>query len=86
MDSGYPTKRCICQKVGDKPYKPYRDLRLDTLVNLLKNLFLERGGWKEEERERNNNVWLPLVQPQLGTWPATQIRVLTGNQTSDPLV
>ena len=23
------------------------------------------------ERERNINVWLPLMQPPLGTWPAT---------------
>ena len=31
-------------------------------------LILEKG----EERERNINVWLPLVYPKLGTWPATQ--------------
>ena len=40
----------------------------------------------EKETERNINVWLPLVCPPLGTWPATQARALTGNQTSDPLV
>ena len=29
--------------------------------------------WKgEKERRRNINVWLPLVHPLLGTWPATQ--------------
>ena len=28
------------------------------------------GG--EEERERNISVWLPLVRPLLGAWPATQ--------------
>ena len=40
----------------------------------------------EKERERNINVWLPLVHPPLGTWPATQACVLTGNRTADPLV
>ena len=29
---------------------------------------------------------LPLSRPQLGTWPATQACVLTGNQTSNLLV
>ena len=29
-------------------------------------LFSERGEGREEERERNINVWLPLVHPQLG--------------------
>ena len=38
-------------------------------------LFLER----EEERERNIRVWLPLVRPLLGTWPATQTCALTGH-------
>ena len=47
-------------------------------------LFLERG--EEGEREGNINVWLPLVCPLLGTWPATQACALTGNQTSDPSV
>ena len=31
-------------------------------------LFLERG----EGRERNISVWLPLVHPLQGTWPANQ--------------
>ena len=31
-------------------------------------------------------MWLPLVHPQLGTWPATQACALTGNQTGDSLV
>ena len=46
--------------------------------------FRERGG-KEEEKERNIFVYdqLPLTHPQLGTWPATQANVLTGNRTSD---
>ena len=30
-------------------------------------LFPERGKGGEKERERNINVWLPLVHPQLGT-------------------
>ena len=29
---------------------------------------------REKERERNTNEWLPLVRPQLGTWPTTQAR------------
>ena len=32
-------------------------------------LFLEKG--REEERERNINVWLLIEHPLLGTWPAT---------------
>ena len=47
-------------------------------------LFRERG-W-EGERERNINVWLPLVHPLLGTWPTTQALCLTGNQNGNPLV
>ena len=35
-------------------------------------LFLDRGeGWVKE-RERNISVWLPLMHPQLRTWPATK--------------
>ena len=49
-------------------------------------LFLERGEEREKEQERNINVWLPLVHPQLGTWPATQTCSLTGNRTGDSLV
>ena len=48
-------------------------------------LFLEKGEGREKERERNN-VWLPLIRPQLGTWPITQACALTENRTSDPLV
>ena len=37
--------------------------------------------------ERNNGCyWLPLPGPQLGTWPATQVRGLTGNQIRNLLV
>ena len=48
-------------------------------------LFLERGEGREKEREINIRVWLPLMHPLLGTWPATQAYALTGNRTSNPL-
>ena len=41
-----------------------------SLVYFLKDfiyLFLERGEGREKERERNINVWLPLVRSPLGT-------------------
>ena len=38
---------------------------------------------REKERERNINVWLPLMCPPPGTWPTTQACSLTGNQTSN---
>ena len=46
-------------------------------------LFLDIGEGREKERERNINVWLPLIHPQKGTWPSTQARALTENQTRD---
>ena len=49
-------------------------------------LFIQRGQGRAKERERNINVWLPLMCPLLGIWPATQACALTGNQTSDHLV
>ena len=49
-------------------------------------LFLERGEGTDKERKRNISVWLPLMHPLLGTWPATQARALTENQTGDPLL
>ena len=45
-------------------------------------LFLEG----KRERERNINVWLPLLHPQLGSWPTTQACTLTGNRTGNPLL
>ena len=42
------------------------------------HLFLERWEGRGKERERNINQ-LPLVHPQLGTWPTTQAYALTGN-------
>ena len=41
---------------------------------------------KEKEREGNINMWLPLVCPSVGPWPAAQACAPTGNRTSDPLV
>ena len=49
-------------------------------------LFLGKEQGREKERERNINVWLPLVCPLLETWPATQACALTGNRTGGPLV
>ena len=49
-------------------------------------LILDRGEGREEERERNINVWLPFTYPLLGTWPTMQACALTGNQTSNLLV
>ena len=46
-------------------------------------IYFEKEGRK---RERNINVWLPLMHPPFGTWPATQACALTENQTSNPLV
>ena len=48
-------------------------------------IYFQRKG-REGRKERGNiNVQLPLQCPLLGTWPATQACVLTGNQTSNPL-
>ena len=55
-------------------------------VKILFIYFLHREEWKEKEKERNINVWLPLAHPQLGTWPATKACTLAGNRTGDPLV
>ena len=54
-------------------------------VFLFKILFIfrERGRKWGRKRERNISVWLPLVQAQLGTWPASQACALTGNRTSN---
>ena len=54
------------------------------LFYYLKNIYsfiLEKGGGREkgreEQRERNINVWLLVARPQPGTWPATQTCALT---------
>ena len=49
-------------------------------------LFLDRGEGRAKERERNINVWFPLMHLLLGTWPAIQACALTGNWTSNYLV
>ena len=46
-------------------------------------IFRKRG--KEEERERNINVWLPLACLLMGPWPETQACALIGNRPGDPL-
>ena len=45
--------------------------------------FLQRGERREEKRERNIIIWLPLVCPHLGTWSVTQACALMGNRTSN---
>ena len=52
------------------------------------NVFIFRKRGREEEKERNINVWLPPVHPPLVTshHSAIQACALTRNQTSDPLV
>ena len=45
--------------------------------------FTEQGGRK---RERETSMCGYLLRPSLGTQPATQACVLTGNRTGDPLV
>ena len=49
-------------------------------------IYLFSENATEKERERNINVWLPFVSPQVGTWPETQACALTGNQTNNPMV
>ena len=58
------------------------------LYSFLKKNYLFIFGEREREgeRERNIDVWLPLVCLQLGTWPATQACALPGNRTCDPLI
>ena len=55
----------------------------------LKILFIYLRG-SEGERKRNIGArdldWLPLVCPELGTWPPSQASALTGNRTGDLLV
>ena len=49
-------------------------------------LFIYLEGKGGGEKEGKISVWLPLLWPSLGTWPATQARALIGNQTGNPLV
>ena len=50
-------------------------------------IYRERGreGGKEGKKHQCVSLLL-LTRPLLGTWPATQTSVLTGNGTSDPLL
>ena len=52
------------------------------IIGFLKILFIYFLEWEEgkEKEERNVSVWVSLVCPLLGTWPATQACALTGNQ------
>ena len=59
---------------------------LQSFIKYFVYLFLDRGERREKERERNINLWLPLMFPLLGTWPTTQACALTGNGTNNPLV
>ena len=52
-------------------------------MNFKLGLFFLRFG--KREGEKHQRVVASLA-PLLGTWPATQARALTENQTSDPLV
>ena len=66
------------------PYANSFTFSLPIRMSFLKDfiyLFLERGGGREKERERNMTVWLPLTHPLLGTWPTTQACALPGNGT-----
>ena len=74
-----------CYKIQYKWIMPPK-LFIFNCFKILFYLFLHRGEGREKERERNINVWLPLMNPQLGTWPETQAGTLTGNQTNNPLV
>ena len=42
-----------------------------TLKNIFYLFIFREGEGKEKKRERNINVWLPLMLPPLGPWPTT---------------
>ena len=94
----YPMTQCLmCSKYCDHPSVPScstwlrpvggasRSYWMLPLIFLKKvlfiYLFLETG--REGERDRNINVWLPLMRPLLGTWPTTQACALTGSGTGN---
>ena len=58
------------------------------LTNFLKRFYLfifKQKGKEGKGRERNINVWLPLLRPLPGIWPVIQARAQTGSQTRDPV-
>ena len=65
-------------------FSDFRNKKILFFKSIYLFIFREGNGWTE--RERNINVWLPLMCPLLGTWPATQACAPTGNGTSNPLV
>ena len=44
-----------------------KGIKLNVFLKDFVYLFLERGEGREKERERNINVWLPVMCPLLGT-------------------
>ena len=55
------------------------------LINIL-FIYFQRGEGREKERQRNINVWLPLVRPLLRTWPTTQACTLGWELNRQPFV
>ena len=49
------------------------------IISFFKEYFMYLSLERREGRERNINVWLPLVHPPQGTLPETQAHALTGN-------
>ena len=47
-------------------------------------VFLEKREGRDKKRERNINVWLPLLHPQPGTWPRSQACALDGELNQRP--
>ena len=54
------------------------------LVGLFVCLFVFWRGQGRGKRERNINVWLPLMCPLLGTWPTTQSCALDWESNQQP--
>ena len=78
---------CHMQRFLFQKFQIYRSQGKNSTVNIsVLLLFIYLFRRREGERERNISLWLPLVHPLLGTWPATQAFALTGNQTGDLLV
>ena len=65
-------------------FTPFPGIYLFFIFKIFIFTYFERE--KEGGRDGNINVWLPLMRPLLGTWPATQACALTGNRTGDPLI